>query len=225
MRRTAVIIVLFIFATIFWSAFEQAPTSLNLFAKDYTNRVIFGWEMPVTWVQAANSLFVIALAPVFAWLWVSLGRRGKDPSSPAKFAFGLLFAALGFAVMIYAARLVIQGGGHARVSIMWLVISYFLQTIGELCLSPVGLSSMTKLAPEKFKGQMMGVWFMAAALGNLIAGIVGGKVDPEKLDQMPALFQQTTLSLLVAAVVLALLVIPIRRMMSNVPQDGARAAH
>jgi POT family proton-dependent oligopeptide transporter len=225
MKRTAVIIVLFVFATIFWSAFEQAPTSLNLFAKDYTDRVIFGWEMPVTWVQAANSLFVIALAPVFAWLWVALGRRGKDPSSPAKFAFGLFFAALGFGVMIYAARLVIQGGGSVRVSMMWLVVSYFLQTIGELCLSPVGLSSMTKLAPEKFKGQMMGVWFMAAALGNLIAGIVGGKVDPEKLDQMPALFQQTTLSLLVAAVVLALLVIPIRRMMSNVPQDGARAAH
>jgi len=226
MKRTAVIIVLFIFATIFWSAFEQAPTSLNLFAKDYTDRVIFGWEMPVTWVQAANSFFVITLAPVFAAIWVTLGRRNRDLSSPAKFALGLFFAALGFGIMIYAARMVIAGGNGTRVSIMWLVVSYFLQTIGELCLSPVGLSSMTKLAPAKFKGQMMGVWFMAAALGNLIAGIVGGKVDPEKLDQMPTVFQQTTISLLIATVVLGLMIIPIRRMMQGVPRGaGETSAH
>jgi POT family proton-dependent oligopeptide transporter len=223
-RRVAVIVVLFLFATIFWSAFEQAPTSLNLFAADYTDRKVFGWEMPVLWLQSANSFFVIALAPVFAWLWVALGRRRMDPSSPAKFALGLLFAAIGFAVMIWAARLVIQGGGSVRVSPWWLVVSYLFQTLGELCLSPVGLSSMTKLAPRKFTGQMMGVWFMAAALGNLIAGIVGGKVDPEKLDQMPALFQQTTLSLLIAAAVLAVLIVPIRRMMAGVSQDGAPPA-
>jgi POT family proton-dependent oligopeptide transporter len=108
---------------------------------------------------------------------------------------------------------------------MWLVVSYLFQTVGELCLSPVGLSSMTKLAPFKFKGQMMGVWFMAAALGNLIAGIVGGKVDPEKLDQMPALFQQTTISLLISAALLGLMIIPIRRMMSGVPNQAGAASH
>lgn len=219
-RRVVVIIVLFLFAAIFWSAFEQAPTSLNLFARDYTDRVVLGWEMPTLWLQAANSFFVILLAPVFAILWVALGKRGKDISSPAKFAFGLFFAGLGFLVMFGAANKVLDAGGVLRVSAWWLIFSYFLQTIGELSLSPVGLSSMTKLAPVKFKGQMMGVWFMAAALGNLIAGLVGGNVDPEKLDQMPRLFQQTALSLIVAAVICALLVIPIRKMMREVPGKG-----
>ncbi|MDB4949811.1 MAG: amino acid/peptide transporter [Gemmatimonadetes bacterium] len=213
-KRVAVILVLFVFATIFWSAFEQAPTSLNLFARDYTDRVVFGWEMPATFLQAFNSLFVILLAPVFAWLWITLSRRGGDLSSPAKFGLGLLFASLGFFLMVAASKLVI--GGHGiRVSPWWLILSYLLQTFGELSLSPVGLSSMTKLAPRKFAGQMMGVWFLAAALGNLIAGLVGGDVDPNKLEQMPALFQQTAISLLIAAVVIFALVVPIRRMMAE----------
>jgi POT family proton-dependent oligopeptide transporter len=216
-RRVVVIILLFIFATIFWSAFEQAPTSLNLFARDYTDRVVFGWEMPTLWLQAANSVFVIALAPVFAAVWVGLGRRGKNPSSIGKFAWGLFFAGLGFVVMVFAANIVINGGGNVRVSPWWLVLSYLFQTIGELSLSPVGLSSMTKLAPLKFKGQMMGVWFMAAALGNLVAGLLGGHVDPEKLQEMPKLFIQTSTFLFVAAVVCGLLVIPVRRMMREVP--------
>ena len=211
------IILLFFFATIFWAAFEQAPTSLNLFARDYTNRVVFGWEMPTLWLQAANSVFVIALAPVFAWLWIALGKRGKDPSSVAKFAWGLFFAGLGFVVMWEAANIIINNGGNIRVSPWWLVWSYFFQSVGELSLSPVGLSSMTKLAPSKFKGQMMGVWFMASAIGNLIAGLVGGKVDPEKLDQMPLLFRQTSISLFIAAVVCGLLVFAVRRMMKGVP--------
>jgi proton-dependent oligopeptide transporter, POT family len=221
-KRVAVIIVLFVFATIFWSAFEQAPTSLNLFAADFTDRNLFGWEVPILWLQSINSFFVITFAPVFAALWVSLGRRGKNPSSPAKFAFGLFFAGLGFLVMVLAANKVIDGGGAVRVSMMWLTVSYLLQTWGELALSPVGLSSMTKLAPRKFVGQMMGVWFMAAALGNLIAGIVGGHVDPENLQQMPELFQRTAMSLFIAAAVLAALVIPIRRMMR---ESSAAASH
>ena len=220
-KRVAVIVVLFLFAAIFWSAFEQAPTSLNLFARDYTNRNVFGWEMPTLWLQAANSLFVILLAPVFAILWVALGKRGRDLSSPGKFAFGLFFAGLGFVVMLVASNIVIKGGGHVLVSPWWLVFSYFLQTLGELSLSPVGLSSMTKLAPKAFAGQMMGVWFMAAAVGNLIAGLVGGHVDPEKLDQMPRLFMQTSLFLFGAAVVLALLTVPIRRMMRESSVAGA----
>jgi POT family proton-dependent oligopeptide transporter len=225
MKRVAVIVVLFVFATIFWSAFEQAPTSLNLFAADYTDRVIGGWEMPVLWLQSANSFFVITLAPVFAALWVSLARRRGDLSSPAKFALGLFFAAVGFAIMIFAARAVLQGGEGFRVSPWWLVASYFFQTVGELCLSPVGLSSMTKLSPRRFTGQMMGVWFMAAAMGNLIAGIVGGHVDPENPQQMPALFERTTISLLIATAVLAALIVPIRRMMRERGGAAAEAAH
>ena len=212
-KRIAVIVVLFIFAAIFWSAFEQAPTSLNLFARDFTDRTVGGWTVPTLWLQSANSFFVITLAPVFAAIWIALGRRGKDPSSPAKFAMGLFFAGLGFLIMVAAANNVITGAGAVRVSMWWLVASYFLQTIGELSLSPVGLSSMTKLAPRKFVGQMMGVWFMAAALGNLIAGLVGGHVDPENLEQMPQLFMRTAMSLFAATVVLALLIVPIRRMM------------
>ncbi len=217
MKRVAVIIVLFFFATVFWAAFEQAPTSLNLFARDYTDRQVLGWEMPTLWLQSFNSLFVITLAPVFAAIWTALGKRNRDFSSPAKFTFGLVFAGLGFLLMVPAAQHIVDGGGAVRVAAWWLIGSYFLQTIGELSLSPVGLSSMTKLAPNKFKGQMMGVWFMASALGNLLAGLVGGHVDPENLPQIPALFQRTALSLFVAAAILALLIVPIRRMMREVP--------
>jgi POT family proton-dependent oligopeptide transporter len=219
-KRVAVIIVLFLFATIFWSAFEQAPTSLNLFAADFTDRVIFGWEVPILWLQAVNSLFVILLAPVFAAVWIALGKRNRDLSSPAKFTVGLLFAGVGFLIMVAAANKVIAGGEAVRVSMMWLTVCYFLLTLGELALSPVGLSSMTKLAPRKYVGQMMGVWFMAAALGNLIAGLVGGHVDPENLQQMPELFQRTAMSLFIAAAVLGAMIIPIRRMMSTSSQAG-----
>ncbi|MFL5383046.1 MAG: peptide MFS transporter [Longimicrobiaceae bacterium] len=221
-RRVAVIMVLFVFAAIFWSAFEQAPTSLNLFANDFTRRQVGSFEVPAVWFQSINSAFIILLAPVFAAIWVAMGRRGKDLSSPAKFSLGLFFAGLGFLMMIFAARSVVASGGALKVSAMWLVGSYFFQTVGELCLSPVGLSSMTKLSPRKYVGQMMGIWFLASALGNLIGGLVGGHVDPEKLDQMPKLFTVTTLSLMGAALLLALMIIPIRRMMSGVQQDGAR---
>jgi POT family proton-dependent oligopeptide transporter len=213
-KRTVVIGVLFLAAAVFWSAFEQAPTSLNLFARDFTDRMVLGFEVPATWFQSINSFFVILLAPVFAALWVWLGKRGMAPSSPAKFAFGLFMGGLGFYIMLLAANRVIAGGDTIiKVSVMWLTVSYFLQTVGELSLSPVGLSSMTKLAPRRFVGQMMGVWFMASALGNLIGGLVGGHIDPENLHLMPQLFNRTALSLFAATVILLALVVPIRRMM------------
>jgi proton-dependent oligopeptide transporter, POT family len=222
-KRVLVILVLFIAAAIFWSAFEQAPTSLNLFASDFTQRVYGGFTIPATWFQIANSLFIIFLAPVFAWIWVSLPKFGLDFSSPAKFAIGLAVAAIGFVVMIFAANIVVASGGSVKVSPMWLIGSYFFQTIGELCVSPVGLSSMTKLSPRRYVGQMMGIWFLAASVGNLIGGLVGGHVDPNKLDQMPQLFTATTLSLIVSAVILALLAIPISKMMNNVQDTKAEA--
>jgi proton-dependent oligopeptide transporter, POT family len=220
-KRIVVIFVLFLFAVVFWGAFEQAPTSLNLFAADFTDRTVGGWEVPATWFQSINSAFVILFAPVFAGVWVSLGRRNRDLSSPGKFALGLAFAAIGFALMIVAANKVVASGGSLKVSAMWLTASYLFQTLGELCLSPVGLSSMTKLSPRKYVGQMMGIWFTASALGNLIGGLVGGHVDPEKLEQMPILFTRTTLYLVAAAVILAALSIPIRRMMREVPDQAA----
>jgi POT family proton-dependent oligopeptide transporter len=204
-KRIIVIGILFLFAAIFWSAFEQAPTSLNLFAKDFTNRSVAGWEIPAIWFQIVNSVFIVLLAPFFAAIWVTLGKRHRDLSSPAKFSLGLFFAAIGFVIMVFAANIVVGSSGAVKVSAWWLVVSYIFQTFGELCLSPVGLSSMTKLSPRKYVGQMMGIWFLATAVGNLIAGLVGGRVDPEKLDQMPKLFIATSAALLFAAVLLALL--------------------
>src|SRR5712692_3639763 len=346
MKRVGVIFILFVFAAIFWAAFEQAPTSLNLFAKDFTNRRIMrpsgtpsssavhravdqaldwtktggtvrvigvqelsgenaaradiefdnfqfnsdqtgkpipktqtapgqpnpkdpnfygevskfgtqqvristysgrgvaiikhytdgrwvltnvqwnfitinsdvevgGWEIPATWFQSVNSAFIILLAPFFAALWLRMGQRGSDLSSPAKFSLGLLFAGVGFAIMIFAANIVVRSGGLIKVSFLWLTVSYFFQTVGELCLSPVGLSSMTKLSPRKYVGQMMGIWFLASALGNLIAGLVGGNVDPEKLDQMPKLFIVTTISLVAAGLLLAAMTPLIKKFLPN----------
>jgi POT family proton-dependent oligopeptide transporter len=214
-RGIAVMLVLFVFAVVFWSAFEQQPTSLNLFARDFTDRRVLGWEVPTSWFQSAESAAVILFAPLLAALWAGLARRGRDLSSPAKFALGLSFAGFGFLVMLAAANRVIVGGAATRVSMLWLVVSYFLQGIGELSLSPVGMSSMTRLAPRRFAGLTMGVWFTSIALGNLIAGLVGGNVDPEKLEQMPLLFQRTATSLFVAAALLLVLVVPVRRMMAR----------
>ncbi len=214
-KRMLVIAVLFVFAAIFWSAFEQAPTSLNLFAKDFTNREMFGYTIPATWFQSVNSAFIIICAPLFAALWTMLGSKGKDLSSPGKFSLGLGLTAIGFVIMIFAAEIIVGGGGAIKVSAWWLIGSYFFQTVGELCISPVGLSSMTKLSPKRYVGQVMGIWFLASAVGNLIGGLVGGHVDPEKLDQMPTLFSTTTASLAIAALVLALLAVPIRKMMSG----------
>lgn len=215
-KRTVVILVLFVFSSAFWSAYEQAPTSLNLFAKDFTDRTIGGWEMPIVWLQSATPIFVVALSPVFALVWGALAKRGRDFSSPTKFAFALFAAGLSYLIMVAATNRVIAGGGvGVKVGMWWLIVTYLLQVIGELALSPVGLSSTTKLAPRRFVGQMMGVWFMSIALGNLVAGLIGGNVDPEKLDQMPMLFQRTANSLFIAAALCAALVVPIRRMLAR----------
>ncbi len=212
--RVVVIFLLFLFAAVFWAAFEQAPTSLNLFAKDFTERHLFGFEVSASAFQSINSIFVVLFAPVFAALWERLGRVGRDLSAPAKFALGLTFAAVGFGIMLVPARALVATGGALKVSAWWLTVSYLFQSFGELCLSPVGLSSMTKLAPRRYVGQMMGIWFLALSVGNLIAGLVGGNVDPEKLSQTPTLFLWTTVALLVAAGALAALTVPVRRMLA-----------
>ena len=219
-KRVLVIAVLFVAAAVFWAAFEQAPTSLQLFAKDFTDRQVGSFEVPATWFQSVNSLFIIIFAPVFAGIWTYLAGRNIDISSPAKFAAGLALAGVGFLIMIVPANNLVATNGAIKVSAMWLIMSYLLQTFGELLVSPVGLSSMTKLSPRRFVGQMMGIWFLASALGNLIAGLVGGNVDPEKLEQTPKLFTGTTIALFAAAVVLGLLAIPIARMMKNVDDQG-----
>ncbi|MCY1074222.1 peptide MFS transporter [Archangium lansingense] len=208
-RRLGVIGILFICSTIFWAGFEQAGSSLNLFAEERTDRVVFGIDIPASTLQAINALFIICLAPVFAWVWVKLNKRGLEPSSPAKFSLGLVLMGAGFLVMVAAS---LASEGSAKVSPMWLVLTYLLHTLGELSLSPVGLSTVTKLAPHRMVGQMMGVWFMSMSLGNLIAGRVAGQLGTDPTSTFGAVAAVG----IAAGVVLALLVRPIRRMMGGV---------
>ncbi len=206
-KRHLVIFVLFLGAAVFWSAFEQAGSTLNLFAERSTRTSILGFDFPASWLQSVNALFIIILAPVFAWLWIRMGN--KEPSSPGKFAFGLLFLSLGFALLIPAAGMAASG---AQVSPMWLVGTYLLHTIGELCLSPVGLSAMTRLAPMRYAGLMLGVWFLAASVGNFIGGNVAGVYEKFTTAQI---FTAVSLYVILAAVVMSIFVKPIKRMMAR----------
>jgi POT family proton-dependent oligopeptide transporter len=203
-KRAVAILVLFAASIIFWGSFEQAGSSLNLFAEHNTNRHLLGYEFPASWFQFVQPFFVITLAPVFAWLWLALGRR--EPSSPSKFTIGLLLGGLAFALMVPAA----QG---TQVSPLWLVFCYLFQTLGELCLSPVGLSAMTKLAPARAGGFVMGIWFLGTAIGNLLAGKAGSLFDSMPL---PTLFGWVSAIALSACVVMALLIPYTKRMMSGV---------
>lgn len=188
--RVVVIGMLFVASAMFWAGFEQAGSSLNLFADRYTNRTLWplAYEMPAGWFQSINSVFIIALAPLAALLWVALGRRGIAPSLTTKMAAGLLFLALGFVVVGGGARVALSTGRPVWPT--WLIATYLIHTLGELCLSPVGLSAVTKLAPSKLVGQMMGIWFLATSLGNLIAGLFAGEASGENVAAMPQRFFQ-----------------------------------
>jgi len=206
-KRHLVIFVLFLGAAVFWSAFEQAGSTLTLFAKESTRHSFLGITFPEAWFQSVNSLWIILLAPAFAWLWLKLGKR--EPSTPSKFALGLFFLAAGFAILIPAAQFAAGGG---RVSAGWLITTYLLHTIGELCLSPVGLSAMTKLAPMRYAGLMLGVWFLAASVGNFIGGNVAGLYDAFTTDQI---FTAVTVFVLAACALLLVFVRPIKRMLAR----------
>ncbi|HEX2164647.1 MAG TPA: peptide MFS transporter [Thermoanaerobaculia bacterium] len=271
-RRLLGIFWIFILAAIFWSGFEQAGSSMNLFAFDLTDRdlgpygfggavvlgatvlvavllgwlwwsklarrsdlfttekvisllvvagliyffwwvfdkAVGGWEMPAGWLQNVNPLFIVLLAPVFGSLWVWLAQRNANPSIPLKFALGLLGLSAGFFVLAWGAA---NATAENPVTPAWLVVTYFLHTCGELCLSPVGLSSITKLAPSDRVGQMMGVWFIASALGNLFAGLVAGRL--ENVSEA-TLFGRVAMFVLVASILAALLAPVMRRVMGKV---------
>ncbi len=214
-KRIYAICALFVFSTLFWAAFEQAGSSLNLFADRVTRMSFAGFGLQSTWFQSLNSLFIMLLAPVFAWMWITLGRRKQEPSSPLKFALGLLFVGLGFLLLVPPAIMSgYDGSGNTNnVSPLWLTGLYFIHTIGELCLSPVGLSIVTKLAPPAIVGSMMGVWFLSVAIGNFIGGVAAGFFETMPLgDLFGVVFVTTT----VAAVILVFLIKPIRRMMGGV---------
>jgi POT family proton-dependent oligopeptide transporter len=204
-RRLYVIGVLFLSASIFWSLFEQAGSTLNLFARDRTHNAAFGFDFPSSWFQSMNSMFLIIFAPVMAWAWIWLSAAGKEPSTPLKFAWGLVFAGLGFAILVPPA-----GNESQLASPLWLTATYFLHTVGELVLSPVGLSAMTVLAPARIGGVMMGVWFLATAVGNFISGRVSGLYEAMAL---PSLFGTIAAIAMLFGVILMLSTLAMRKLM------------
>jgi len=234
-RRLSVIVILFVFATLFWSGFEQAGSSLNLFADRLTRLSIFDaanapawlgdpgatapfyaplvrwlWGFPSAWFQALNPVYVLILAPIFSWLWVALGSR--EPSSPLKFVAGLILLGLGFLLLVPASAMA-QSGEGARVSAFWLVGVYFLHTCGEMCLSPVALSMVTKLAPVRLVGTIMGAWFLTNACGNWVGGWIASFFDARPLSQIFLAVFGTTFG---AGIVLLFLVPMLKKLMGGV---------
>ena len=208
--------IVFIFSAVFWSGFEQAGSTLNLFAERFTDRTMFGWEMPAGYFQSVNSTFIILFAPFFGAMWIYLAKRNLEPSSPLKFAFGLFGVAAGFFVMYFAAKIAASGEMAAPT---WLIFTYLFHTFGELSLSPVGLSLTTKLAPKGYQGQMMGIWFLSVALGNLLAGIIAGEAsggDADALANMPSQYITIVLTTFGAALLLLALNKPLRKLMGDV---------
>lgn len=213
-KRVLAIIVLFAGNAVFFSGFEQAGSSFNLFAKDYTDRMVLGWEVPASWLQSINPMFVILLAPFFAALWVNLGRRNLNPSVPVKFGLGLVQVSLGFLVLFFASQYVVAG---EKVAPTWLLLTYLFHTTGELCLSPVGLSAVTKLAPRRYVGQMMGTWFMATSLGHLIAGLLAGHLaDDSNVAAVPDRFLFVFMTTVGAGLLMLLVSKPVSRLMGDV---------
>ena len=211
-KRIAAIIMFFAFAAIFWAAYEQAASTLSLFANRYANRNFLGFEIPTSWYVSIQAMFVIILSPVFAWLWIRLARQNREPATPVKFTLGLLFVGLSF-VLLFPAGAMAQSAEGVKVSSMWLFGAYFLQVVGELCLSPVGNSVVTKLAPQRIVGLMMGVWFLAIALGNKMAGWIAGF---SSTVPMMTLFGAVAAATLGATVILFLLIKPIKGLMGGV---------
>ena len=207
--RMIVIFVLISAATVFWVGSEQAGSSLNLFAQRYTIREFGAFVVPASWFQSLNPAFIILLGPLYSMLWVSLARRHLDPSSPLKLGVGLIILGLAFAVMIGAAALVASG---QQVLPSWLIFTYLLLTMGELALSPVGMSAITKLAPRRLVGQMMGVWFLSLSLGSILAGLFAGEFRPDAVEEMPGLYLQLVLMMVGAGLALMLMSGPLKRL-------------
>jgi len=205
-KKITLILVLFFGAAFFWSGFDQAGSSFNIFAKEYTDRIIFGWEYPASWLQVLNPILVVILSPFMAYLWIFLGKRMLDPSLPFKFGIGLILMAIGFIFIAIGANVAMQDGlAGAR----WLLLTYLFHTIGELTLSPIGLAAISNLSPKRYVGQMMGIWFLASSLGAIIAGLLSGQATYEGLNSMPSLFNKVAIISSIAGLVLILISKPL----------------
>ncbi|MFN2492598.1 MAG: peptide MFS transporter [Pyrinomonadaceae bacterium] len=208
-KRIAAIFIFFLFTILFWAAYEQKGASLNLLAKELVRTEVFGMKFPSSWLQSCTPLFVIMLAPIFSILWVRLGKR--QPSSPVKFTLGLVFIGLAYCLLVPGVALTAYG----KISPLWLVGLYFLEVVGEMCLSPVGLSTVTKLAPVKLVGIMMGVWFLAASFGSKLAGYLSGFYVPQS-GTLVKLYGGIAAGLLISAVLLAILTPKVKKLMGTV---------
>ncbi|MGA9523335.1 MAG: peptide MFS transporter [Myxococcaceae bacterium] len=206
-QRVAVIFILAAFSMFFWAAFEQAGGLMNLYTDQKVDRVVGSFEVPTTWFQSVNPLIILLLAPVFASLWVALGKKNRDPSSPVKFAVGLILLAGGFVMMMFASQ---QSEAVGKASLYWVLLAYLFHTMGELCLSPVGLSMVTKLAPQRMVSLMMGVWLLSSAGANYVAGWIGG-LSAELGEYQ--LFTSIVIATAFAGVVLLAFAKPLKRMM------------
>lgn len=212
-KRVGVLFVLFIAIAIFWSGFEQAATTFTIFADRHTDRDLFGWELPASWFQNANSFYILVFSAPFGALWIWLNKQNLNPSVPVKFGLGLIQLGLGFFVMYLAAGRILDG---SLAGMGFLTFTYLLHSLGELCISPVGLSTYTKLAPKKYYSQMMGLWFVGASLGNLIAGLFAGNFEEGNVQAMPGLFLQFCIYGVVAGLVMIALYKPIKSWMGGI---------
>lgn len=217
-KNLVVFVVLFFASAVFWSVFEQQYTTYNFFADNLTNKIVFDYEIPTVWFQSINALFIILLAPVVGGIWVFLAKKNLEISSLTKFSLGLIGAAIGFLIMAFATTSIITNNGGTENAIgaiyagnailaspWWLVVSLLFLTLGELCLSPVGLSIMTKIAPKFIKSQVMGLWFVSLSVGNVLAGLIGGHANEENLATLSDLFYQCVWILLGAVIILLVL--------------------
>ena len=201
-KNLLLLFILFIGAAAFWSGFDQSASSLSIFARDFTDLSVGGFELPIGWLQFANPILVVIFAPIFAGMWAYLGRINMNPSLPIKFAIGLLFMAMSFIVMIYAVNLAMVS---APVGMQWLLITYAIQTWGELALSPIGLAAFSKYSPKRYMGQMFGLWFLASAIGGVLAGLLGGDAMSEGLESISPIFNFMIQYYLIIAVILVVL--------------------
>ena len=205
-KKIALIVVLFFGAAFFWSGFDQAGSSFNIFAKEYTDRIILGWEYPASWLQVLNPVLVVILSPFMAYMWLFLGKRMLDPSLPFKFGLGLIFMAIGFVFIATGASVAMQEG---MAGAKWLLLTYLFHTIGELTLSPIGLAAISNLSPKRFVGQMMGIWFLASSLGAIIAGLLSGQATYSGINSMPDLFNKIAITSSIIGLVLILVSKPL----------------
>ena len=209
-QKIAVVFILAFFSIFFWTVFEQKGASLNLFAKYHINRVVFGWEIPATWFQSFNPLFIVLFAPLASKLWLSLAKVGREPSTPGKFMWAFWLIGAGYLVLLFAAMML---GPGIKMGMVWLILAYFFFTMGELCLSPVGLSMVTKLSPAKFVSFLMGVWFLSTAAANKVAGFYSGFIAEWPLQKF---FLGLVIAPLAASVLLFVLLKPIKKWMHGI---------